>query len=142
MKYIYIYILIFFSTQSCVKNEKIQTESEILKEFIKSKNVVLSRYENIIIIPFNGCGECTKKVLKYFNTESSKKSLFIISEINRSDLKMLNLKFNKCLFDYDSELVSLGVLENKPLLYKINNEDLVFISKIDNSNVDKIILKI
>lgn len=129
---------------SCEK-VKYQKEQNILIDFLLTDSF-LDDKKCIVLIPANGCGSCTQDIKEYLKSNyKNDKILFILSDygkLNKLDFKDITgfEKFVK--IDKKSELISLGLVENKPIVYFINNNQIDEIIKFDDSISEEVIRRI
>lgn len=121
------------------------------KEMIAVDELVGNKfhYKNkkaLILIPLNGCGTCTKEIIEFSKKNfNNNKFLFILTGVTSQNIleyrKIKNFE-DYFVIDENSELVSQGIVENKPILFYV--KDGLFTNKIifDNLNVKNIISKI
>lgn len=144
MKMKIINFFLCFLLISCTKG-KFDREEKILTEFLKSDSF-LTEKTCILIIPSYGCGTCTKDIIEFSkNNFKNEKVLFIYSPYDQtksSEFKKIS-GFEKAIAkDKNSELVSLGLVDNKPFVYFIENNKIKEVIKFDDSTSNDIIEKI
>ena len=135
----FLLILLFFI--SC-KEELFKSEKNILNELTEIENVLETK-KSIIIIPLNGCGTCTQEIIKFSKLNfNNNKIKFILTGVNAQNF----LTYNEIkdvtkyfIIDEYSTLISQGLIENKPLIFYIENNEITKKVTFDNNNVKKII---
>ena len=138
---LFVFICVF---SSCEKS-KFHNEKSILIDFLSSDNY-LENKRCLVLIPANGCGSCTQDIKEYLKLNyKNNKILFIItdySKLNKLDFKDINNFEKYVVIDKKSELMSLGLVENKPVVYFIKNNQIQEIIKFDDSISDGVIQRI
>lgn len=145
MKSKILFFLILLCIISSCEKIKYNKEQKILSDFLLSDIYLLDK-KCLVLIPANGCGSCTKDIKEYLKLNyKNNKILFIITDYNK--LNKLDFKeiadFEKYVtIDKNSELMSLGLVENKPIVYFIKNKEISEIIKFDDSISDEVIKRI
>lgn len=140
-KILLLLFFVLFSCQTC----KYCKEENILEDFLKSDNF-LEQNKCIVLIPSYGCGLCTQDIISFSKENYKNNKLhFIFIELDKQ--KSYSFKFLKDFNnfidnDLSSELVSQGLVENKPVVYFIKDEHIHEIVKFDDSISDEIIQRI
>lgn len=140
--YYVILLLIFFT--SC-ENSKYYKEEKIIYDLTKEKSFFTNK-KCVVLIPSYGCGSCTQDIINFSLINFEKKSIaFIFSGYDRQKSAIYrNIKnFEKgIIIDSKSQLVSQGLVENKPVVYFIKDEHIHEIIKFDDSISDEVIQRI
>lgn len=139
-----ILLLVLFVLSSC-QTCKYCKEEEILEDFLKSDEF-LKQNKCIVFIPSYGCGSCTQDIISFSreNYKNNKLHLIFIELDKQKSYSFKELKdFNNFIDnDLSSELVSQGLVENKPVVYFIKDEHIHEIIKFDDSISDVVIQRI
>ncbi|MCO6175078.1 hypothetical protein NHF50_08460 [Flavobacterium sp. NRK F10] len=144
MKIKVINLILIILLIGCSKS-KFGREEKILTDFLKSDSFLTSK-KCVVIIPSYGCGICTQDIIAFSkNNFENEKVLFIYSPYDKTK----SLEFKKIIGfeetiakDRKSELISLGLVDNKPFAYFIENNKIQEIIKFDDSTSNDIIEKI
>ena len=143
MKKINLFFLLFILF-SC-KEEQYSRDMIIVKEMINGR-VEFKNKKALILIPLNGCGTCTRDIIEFSKSNyNNDKYIFILTGITSQNiLEFRKIKYFEDYFiiDENSELVSQGIVENKPVVCFIKNEHISEVIKFDDSISNHIIQRI
>lgn len=133
-----------FIINSCTTTNYTSDE-KILVDFLKDESCFKTKV-SIVVVPVNGCGQCTQDIIE-FSKENYKndKVLFIYSDWDRQGKAIYKgiPDFEKyVVIDKKSEFKSLGLVENKPVVFFIENNRIKEKIKFDDSISDEIIKRI
>lgn len=140
---------LFFFVMNCLfiscGKSKFYKEQKILSDFLETDSF-LDDKKCLVLIPANGCGSCTQDIKEYLKLNyKNDKILFVISDygkLNRLDFKDIQGFEEYVKIDKKSELISLGLVENKPIVCFIKNKQIEQIIKFDDSISDEVIQQI
>lgn len=126
-------------------NSKYKYQEESLSNFLKSSKY-LEEISCVVLIPSYGCGTCTQDIINFSKKNyQNQKVLFVFSQFDK-DQSYLFREYQGfedfIVKDKLSKLVSMGLVDNKPVVYFIKDKHIEEIVKFDDSNSDVIIKRI
>lgn len=140
----YLIVLLALGLFSCadIKHKK---KENLITDFLKNDDYLSSK-KCLLFIPAMGCGPCTQDAIAYSKSKYKNKNiLFIYTDIGQTtEMIFKGYKDANKFIKRDStgELVSVGVVESKPVACFIKNGHIDEIVKIDDTNADVVLARI
>ncbi|WP_130736100.1 hypothetical protein [Flavobacterium sp. J27] len=132
-------VLISCSNSNYTKDEKCLIDFLQDESFLRTKKC-------IVLVPVNGCGTCTQDIIKFSKKNYRNENILFIYSAWDRQAKVLYKEiedFEKhVVIDKKSTLKSLGIVENKPIVFFIEKYRIKEKIKFDDKNSDQIIDRI